>query len=64
MNDYGFLMHALAAIATVWAAVSGLDLWSNLNDYRVRTGMTRVNIKWWFFTPYAYMVIYVFWLFS
>jgi hypothetical protein len=64
MNDYGFLMHALAAIATVWGVVAGLELWSNLNDYRVRTGMARVNIKWWFFTPYAYMVIYVFWLFS
>jgi hypothetical protein len=64
MNDYGFLVHAFAAIAAVWGVVSALNLWGNLNDYRVRAGMARVNLKWQFFVPYVYLVVYAFWLFS
>jgi hypothetical protein len=64
MNDYGFLMHAFAAIAVVWGVLSGLSLLVNLDNPMVRVGMARVNIKWQFFVPYVYLVVYAFWLFS
>jgi hypothetical protein len=64
MNDYGFLMHAFAAIAVVWGVLSGLSLLANLDDYKVRVGLATITIKWQFFVPYVYLVVYAFWLFS
>jgi hypothetical protein len=64
MNNYGFLMHAFAVIAGVWGVAGGVDLRANLDSFKVRTGRATVSLKWYFYAPYVYLVVYAFWLFS